>query len=255
MDILQVHNVSIGYLRGNFQNIGLKEYLIGKIMGTYHTEYFWADKDINFSLEKGDMLGIIGTNGAGKSTLLKAISGVMEPLEGYISHTGKISSLLELGGGFEMKLSVRDNTYLRGALLGYSRAVMDEKYEEIIDFAELNDFQENLFQELSSGMRSRLGFSIASLLNPDILILDEVLSVGDGAFQKKSGKKMMEIINGGATTILVSHSLSQVRELCTKILWLHQGRQIAFTKDVNGVCDQYQRFLDKVIPLPVYEGA
>ncbi len=254
MDILQVHNVSIGYLRGNFQNIGLKEYLIGKIMGTYHAEYFWADKDINFSLEKGDMLGIIGTNGAGKSTLLKAISGVMEPLEGYISHTGKISSLLELGGGFEPKLNVRDNTYLRGALLGYSRAVMDEKYQEIIDFAELNDFQENLFSELSSGMRSRLGFSIASLLNPDILILDEVLSVGDGAFQKKSGKKMMEIINGGATTILVSHNLSQVRELCTKILWLHQGRQIAFTKDVNGVCDQYQRFLDKVIPQPIYEG-
>lgn len=189
MSIVQAHNVSICYPKGNFKDIGLKEYLLRKINGTYHIEYFWADKDINFALEKGDMLGIIGTNGAGKSTLLKAISGVMEPTKGYVSHKGSISSLLELGGGFDGNMTVRENTFLRGAFLGYTRQFMVEKYDEIIAFAELEEFQDYLFTELSTGMRSRLAFSIVSLLQPDILILDEVLSVGDGAFKKRAKRK------------------------------------------------------------------
>lgn len=254
MSILEAHNVSIRYLKGNFKDIGLKDYIVRKIKGTYHVESFWADKDINFSLEKGDMLGIIGTNGAGKSTLLKAISGVMEPTYGYIRHEGQISSLLELTGGFDEKMTVRENTYLRGALLGYTRKFMDEKYDEIIKFAELEDFQNYVFSQLSSGMRSRLAFSVASLLQPDILILDEVLSVGDGAFRKKSEKKMMDIIHNGATTLLVSHSIEQVSSLCNKILWLHKGKQIAFTDDVQGACEQYQNFLDGKISVPVHEA-
>lgn len=253
MSIVEAHNVSICYPKGNFKDIGLKEYLLRKIKGTYHIEYFWADKNVNFELEKGDMLGIIGTNGAGKSTLLKVISGVMEPTMGYVKHQGSISSLLELGGGFDNNMTIRENTFLRGAFLGYTRQFMNEKYDEIIEFAELGEFQNYLYSELSSGMRSRLAFSIASLLQPDILILDEVLSVGDGAFKKKSEAKMMEIINGGATTLLVSHSIEQVRDLCNKILWLHRGQQIVFTDDVQGVCSQYQDFLDNKIIEPVYE--
>ena len=252
MSVLEAHNVSIRYKRGDFKDIGLKDFVMRKLTGTYHVENFWADKDITFSLEKGDMLGIIGTNGAGKSTLLKAVSGVMEPTHGYIRHEGRIASLLELVGGFDEMLTVRENAYLRGAFLGYTRQFMNEKYDEIIDFAELRDFQYHIFSQLSSGMKSRLAFAVASLLKPDILILDEVLSVGDGAFRQKSEKKMMEIINGGATTLLVSHSLDQVRSLCSKILWIDHGKQIAFTDDVQGVCDQYQEFLDKNASEPTF---
>ena len=156
---------------------------------------------------------------------------------------GNIAALLELGSGFDGDLTVRENTYLRGAMLGYTRRFMEETYERIIDFAELREFQDRPFKQLSSGMKSRLAFSIASLVEPEILILDEVLSVGDGAFRKKSEAKMREIIGSGATTILVSHSLPQVRELCSKVLWLHKGRQIAFGDDVQGICDRYQDFL------------
>ena len=170
MSAIEVKNVSIRYLRGDIKSIGLKELIVRKIKGTYKVQEFWADKDINFKLEKGDFLGIIGTNGAGKSTLLKAISGVMEPTKGVIHHEGKISSLLELSGGFDPYLTVRENTYLRGALLGYTRAFLNEKYDEIIDFAELEEFQDYSFKQLSSGMKSRLAFSVASLLQPDILI-------------------------------------------------------------------------------------
>ena len=248
MSVIEAKNVSIRYKKGNFKDIGLKDYIIRKIRGTYKVEDFWADKDISFTLEKGDMLGIIGTNGAGKSTLLKAISGVMQPTHGMITHEGRISSLLELTGGFDDNLTVRENAYLRGAFLGYTRKFMNEKYDAIIEFAELGEFQDYLFSQLSSGMKSRLAFSVASLMQPDILILDEVLSVGDGAFRRKSEAKMMEIIRGGATTLLVSHSLDQVRSLCSKILWLHRGQQIAFTEDVQKACDQYQAFLDGEIP-------
>lgn len=243
-EILKVENVSIKYITGDFKSIGLKEYVVRRLKGNYTVKEIWANRNITFNLEEGDMLGIIGTNGAGKSTLLKAVSGIMRPSEGSITRHGTIAALLELGSGFDGDLTVKENAYLRGAMLGYTRRFMDETYEQIIDFAELKEFEDRPFKQLSSGMKSRLAFSIASLVKPDILILDEVLSVGDGAFRKKSEAKMKEIINGGATTILVSHSLNQVRSMCSKILWLHKGRQITFGSDVQKICDDYQSFLD-----------
>ena len=243
-EILKVENVSIKYITGDFKSIGLKEYVMRRLKSNYTVKEFWANKNITFNLEEGDMLGIIGTNGAGKSTLLKAVSGIMRPSEGTIVRHGTIAALLELGSGFDGDLTVKENAYLRGAMLGYTRKFMDETYEQIIEFAELKEFEDRPFKQLSSGMKSRLAFSIASLVRPDILILDEVLSVGDGAFRKKSEAKMKEIINSGATTILVSHSLNQVRSMCSKILWLHKGRQITFGSDVQKICDDYQSFLD-----------
>lgn len=250
MSILEVNNVSIRYMTGDFKEIGLKEYVTRRMTKKYHVTEFWADRDVSFTLKKGDMLGIIGTNGAGKSTLLKAVSGIMEPTKGWVKRQGTIAALLELGSGFDGDLTVRENTYLRGAMLGYTRKFMNETYDQIIDFAELKEFEDRPFKQLSSGMKSRLAFAIASLVNPDILILDEVLSVGDGAFKKKSAAKMREIIAGGATTILVSHSLDQVLELCNKILWLHKGRQIEYGDDVVAICDRYQGFLDGEYKLP-----
>lgn len=244
MSILEVNNVSVRYMTGDFKDIGLKEYVLRRIKGNYKVHEFWADKNITFSLEKGDMLGIIGTNGAGKSTLLKAISGIMEPTEGTVKRRGNIAALLELASGFDGDLTVRENTYLRGAMLGYTRKFMDEMYGQIIEFAELKDFEERPFKQLSSGMKSRLAFSIASLVEPDILILDEVLSVGDGAFRKRSEQKMHEIIEGGATTILVSHSLGQIRQLCNKVLWLHRGEQVVFGQ-TEDICDEYEKFLER----------
>ena len=189
MAIIEADNVSIRYITGDFKDIGLKEYVMRRIKGNYHVTEFWADRDITFSLEKGDMLGIIGSNGAGKSTLLKAVSGIMIPTKGHMEINGTIAALLELGSGFDGDLTVRENTYLRGAMLGYTRKFMDEMYDSIIEFAELQDFQDRPFKQLSSGMQSRLAFSIACLVNPDILILDEVLSVGDGAFRKKKRRQ------------------------------------------------------------------
>ena len=246
MEVLKVENVSIRYMTGDFKDIGLKEYVMRRLKKNYQVTEFWADKNITFSLEQGDMLGIIGTNGAGKSTLLKAISGIMEPTEGKVERKGTIAALLELASGFDGDLTVRENTYLRGAMLGYTRKFMDEMYGEIITFSGLAEFQDRPFKHLSSGMKSRLAFSIASLVNPDILILDEVLSVGDGAFKKKSEAKMKEIIAGGATTILVSHSLEQVREMCNKVLWLDKGKQVAFG-GTREICDDYQEFLNRRI--------
>lgn len=244
MSVLRLEDVSIRYITGDFKDIGLKDYVLQRVRRKYRVREFWADRHISFSLEKGDMLGIVGTNGAGKSTLLKAVSGIMEPTEGKVHRKGNIAALLELGSGFDGDLTVRENTYLRGAMLGYTRRFMDETYGQIIEFAELEEFQDRPFKQLSSGMKSRLAFSIASLVHPDILILDEVLSVGDGAFRKKSERKMREIIDGGATTILVSHSIQQVREMCTKILWLHKGEQVEFGDDVEGICDRYEAFLE-----------
>lgn len=243
MAIIKAVNVSILYLTGDFKDIGLKEYVMRHLKHQYHVTEFWADKNINFSLEKGDMLGIIGTNGAGKSTLLKAVSGIMVPTEGYMEINGSVAALLELASGFDPELTVRENTYLRGAMLGYTRKFMDNKYDEIIDFAELQNFQERPFKQLSSGMKSRLAFSIACLVNPDILILDEVLSVGDGAFAQKSGNRMRQILNSGVTGILVSHSISQVRDMCNKILWLDHGHQVGFSNKVEEYCDAYEEFL------------
>ena len=248
MNILEVNNVSIRYLIGDFNGIVVKEYVMRKLARDYHVEEFWANRHITFTLERGEMLGIIGRNGAGKSTLLKAISGIMIPTEGNVIRRGSIAALLELGSGFDGDLTVKENTYLRGAMMGYTRKFMDETYDQIIEFAELEDFQNRPFKQLSSGMKSRLAFSIASLVRPEILILDEVLSVGDGAFRKKSEDKMLEIISSGAATIMVSHALKQVSELCTKVLWLENGQQIAFGNTAV-LCDLYQQFLNKKITL------
>ena len=241
--ILTCNNVSIRYMSGDFKEIGIKEYIVRKITRNYRVTEFWADRHVTFSVNRGDMLGIIGTNGAGKSTLLKAISGIMVPTEGEVFCSGKIAALLELASGFDGDLSVKENTYLRGAMLGYTKKFMNDTYREIIEFAELEEFSDRPFKQLSSGMKSRLAFSIASLVNPDVLILDEVLSVGDGGFRQKSEAKMKSIINGGATTILVSHSIAQVRSMCNKVLWLDRGRQVAFGDDVRGVCEEYEKFL------------
>lgn len=240
--ILKVDNVSISYKIGDFKDIGLKEWVMRHLKNNYHVEIFMAVENVSFELMEGDMLGIIGTNGAGKSTLLKAITGVMEPREGRIERFGNVSALLELASGFDGDLTVKENAYLRGAMLGYTREFMDAAYKEILDFSELWEFEDRPFKQLSTGMQSRLAFSIASLVQPEVLILDEVLSVGDGAFQQKSARKMQEIINGGAVTILVSHSIDQVRELCNKVLWLHKGKQIGFGP-ADALCDRYKAFL------------
>ena len=240
---VRAEKVSIRYMTGDFKDIGLKEYVVRRLTGNYHVKEFWADRNVSFTLEPGDMLGIIGSNGAGKSTLLKAVSGIMVPTEGWVNVRGKIAALLELASGFDGDLTVRENAYLRGALLGYTREFMDRKYDEIIAFAELQDFQDRRFKQLSSGMKSRLAFSIACLVEPDILILDEVLSVGDGAFRKKSETKMKEILKSGVTGILVSHSIGQVRSMSSKVLWLDKGKQICFSDEVEKVCDAYEEFL------------
>lgn len=242
--IIEAHDVSIRYILGDFKDIGIKEYLIRRIQHNYQIREFWAVDGVSFTLERGDMLGIIGSNGAGKSTLLKAVTGIMTPTKGWVRVDGSIAALLELASGFDGNLTVRENTYLRGAMLGYTRKFMNEKYDEIIDFSGLQEFQDRPFKQLSSGMKSRLAFSIACLVKPDILILDEVLSVGDGAFRKKSEQKMKEIIHGGATTILVSHMLEQVRNMCNKVLWLENGKQIAFG-ETQELCDRYEEFLSQ----------
>ena len=241
---ISADNVSIRYITGDFKDIGLKEYVIRHLTHRYKVREFWADRGITFTLQSGEMLGIIGTNGAGKSTLLKAISGIMVPTEGSIQVHGKIAALLELSSGFDKELTVRENAYLRGALLGYTRDFMNQRYDDIIAFAELKDFQDRPFKQLSSGMKSRLAFSIACLVEPDILILDEVLSVGDGAFRKKSEKKMREILANGVTGILVSHSITQIREMCSRVLWIDHGKQVAFSDDIMTICDAYEEFLN-----------
>ncbi len=236
------NDISVRYILGDFKETGLKDFVVQKLKGTYQHKEFWAVKNVSFQLKQGELLGIIGTNGAGKSTLLKVISGIMIPTGGTLSVQGSIASLLELGSGFDGELTVKENAFLRGAMLGYTREFMNDTYRKILEFAELEEFEDRLFKQLSSGMKSRLAFSIACLVNPEILILDEVLSVGDGAFRRKSEKKMMEIIKGGATTLLVSHSLAQIRRLSTKVLWLDHGKQVAFG-DTEQICNEYEEFL------------
>ena len=240
--MLKVEHVSISYKIGDFKDIGLKEWVVRHLKGNYQVETFTAVNNVTFSLEEGDLLGIVGANGAGKSTLLKAISGVMEPKSGSIERNGQVSALLELASGFDGDLTVKENAFLRGAMLGYTREFMEQTCEQILAFSELSAVANRPFRQLSTGMQSRLAFAIASLVQPEILILDEVLSVGDGAFQKKSAAKMQEIIRNGAATILVSHSLEQIRELCGKVLWLDHGHQIDYG-DAATVCNKYEAFL------------
>ena len=243
--VIDVKNVTVQYTISNFREIGLKEYLIKKVKRDIKTEQFTAVDNVSFSLDEGDFLGIIGTNGAGKSTLLKVISGIMKPAKGSVTVNGKIAALLELGSGFDPDLTIKENVFLRGAMLGYTKVFVPEKYKDILEYAELTEFENRAFKQLSSGMKSRLAFSISCLMEPEILILDEVLSVGDAAFRAKSEATMMNIIKNGCCTLFVSHSLPQVRRLCNKVLWLDKGKQIAFG-DVDAVCDKYDRYIRTV---------
>lgn len=243
--VIDVKNVTVQYTISNFREIGLKEYLIKKVKRDIKTEQFTAVDNVSFSLDEGEFLGIIGTNGAGKSTLLKVISGIMKPAKGSVTVNGKIAALLELGSGFDPDLTIKENVFLRGAMLGYTKEFVTEKYKDILEYAELTEFENRAFKQLSSGMKSRLAFSISCLMEPEILILDEVLSVGDAAFRAKSEATMMNIIKNGCCTLFVSHSLPQVRRLCNKVLWLDKGKQIAFG-DVNAVCDKYDRYIRTV---------
>lgn len=229
--IIDASHVYIRYLLGDFRDIGLKEWTIQKVKRERRVESRWSVEDVSFTLEKGDFLGIIGANGAGKSTILKAICGILPPAKGSIQVNGNISALLELGTGFDGDLNLIENIYMRGALLGYEKDFITERIDEIIEFAELKKFQFYKYKQLSSGMRSRLAFAIACMVDPEILILDEVLSVGDGGFRRKSEQKMMEVIQSGATTLFVSHSVAQMKRLCNKVLWLDMGKQIAFAKN------------------------
>ena len=213
---IEVNNVGMKFNLSQEKLDSLKEYVIKMVKGELKYNEFWALKNVSFKVEKGDRVGILGLNGAGKSTLLKVIAGVFKPTEGQVIRHGRLVPLLELGAGFDSQYTGAENIYLYSAVLGYPKSFVDEKFDEIVKFAELEKFIDVPIKNYSSGMKTRLGFSIATQVEPDILILDEVLSVGDAKFRKKSEAKMREIISGGATTILVSHSLPQVRELCDK---------------------------------------
>ena len=197
-----------------------------------------ALNDISFEVSKGEVVGLIGSNGAGKSTLLKVVSGVMKPTKGSIRVDGVISPMIELGAGFDAELTARENIYLNGAILGYSKKFLDSKFEEIVEFSEVRDFLDVPVKNFSSGMTAKLAFSIATIVDPEILIVDEILSVGDIKFQEKSKKKMMEMIHGGTTVLYVSHSLDSIKDLCTKVIWLDHGK-IVKMGDPKKVCDEY----------------
>ena len=237
-EVLRVEHVGMKFNLSQEKVDNLKEYVIKLVKGDIHYDEFWALKDINFSLNKGDRLGILGLNGAGKSTLLKVIAGVLKATEGTVTTKGKIAPLLELGAGFDKQYTGRENIYLYGAVLGYSKKFLDEKFDEIVEFSGLQKFIDVPVKNYSSGMRSRLGFSIATLVEPDILILDEVLSVGDAKFRKKSEAKIMSMFEKGATVLFVSHSLEQVQRLCDKAILLEHGRIIA-SGDVDDVAEIY----------------
>ena len=201
---------------------------------------FLALKDVSFDVKKGEVIGLIGSNGAGKSTLLKVVSGVMKPTKGKVSVKGVISPMIELGAGFDNELTARENIYLNGAILGYSKSFIDDKFDEIVEFSELRDFSDVPVKNFSSGMTAKLAFSIATVVDPEILIVDEILSVGDIKFQEKSKKKMMEMIKGGTTVLYVSHSLDSIRDLCNRVIWLEHG-QIIEIGDSKEVCDRYYK--------------
>jgi len=245
--MINIHDVSMKFNLNVDKNASVK----GKVIGLFKKKEedakkdFWALKDINFQIKKGEVFGLIGGNGAGKSTLLKVISGVMQPTTGTVALNGNICAMIELGAGFDTELTARENVFLNGAIMGYSKKFLTERYDEIIDFAELRDFEYVPIKNFSSGMLARLAFSVSIIVDPEILIVDEILSVGDISFQKKSEKRMKDMILGGTTVVYVSHSLSSIKQLCNRVAWLDHGH-IVEIGETNEVCGHYY---DKMINL------
>ena len=239
--MIKVNNVSMKFNLGIEKNFSLKQFFIDffKAKKKEKSE-FWALSDVSFEVKKGQVIGFVGNNGAGKSTLLKIIAGVMKPTKGNIEIYGNICPMIELGAGFDMDLTARENIYLNGAVLGYSKNFIKEKFDEIVNFSELKDFLDVPVRNFSSGMVARLAFSIATIVDPEILIVDEILSVGDLAFQQKSEKKMKELINGGTTVLFVSHSVNQIKELCDKVVWLQKGKVFKIG-NAEEICTEYEK--------------
>ncbi len=240
--MIKIENVSMKFNLGIEKDSSLKQLFVNFFTKKKKekNKEFWALKDIKIHINKGEVVGLIGSNGAGKSTLLKVVSGVMKPTKGTVNVNGVISPMIELGAGFDGNLTARENIYLNGAILGYSKKFLDEKFEEIVEFSELRDFLEVPVKNFSSGMTAKLAFSIATIVNPEVLIVDEILSVGDIKFQEKSKKKMMELIKGGTTVLYVSHSLESIKDLCTKVIWLEHGKVVE-VGDTDKICDRYYK--------------
>lgn len=240
--MIEVNNVSMRFNLGIEKGFSLKQSFVDlfnkeKRKKKKTNPEFWALKDVDFKIEKGEVVGFIGSNGAGKSTLLKVVAGVMKPTKGNVSAYGNICPMIELGAGFDSQLTARENIYLNGAVMGYSKELIDSKFDEIVEFSELKDFLDVPVQNFSSGMVARLAFSIATIVEPEILIVDEILSVGDIAFQAKSEQKMLSMINGGTTVLFVSHSIEQIKKMCNRVVWLEHG----IVQKIGGkeVCDEY----------------
>lgn len=245
--MVSVNNVSMRFNLGIDKSFSLKQWFVNlgkKKDKNKSKQEFWALTDVTFDVEKGEVIGFVGSNGAGKSTLLKVVAGVMKPTKGEVLSYGKICPMIELGAGFDSQLTARENIYLNGAVMGYSKELIDSKFEEIVDFSELRDFLDVPIQNFSSGMVARLAFSIATIVDPEILIVDEILSVGDMAFQAKSEKKMMEMIEGGTTVLFVSHSINQIKKLCQRAVWIEHGH-VQMVGNCEEVCDKYKKFMDE----------
>lgn len=242
-EVLRVDNVSMRFNLSKEKIDSIKEYVIKFIKGQVKYQEFWALKNVSFTLEKGDRMGVLGLNGAGKSTLLKVIAGVYKPSAGTVTRDGVLAPLLELGAGFDSQYTGAENIYLYGAVLGYSKKFIDEKFDEIVEFSGLGEFIDVPIKNYSSGMRARLGFSIVSLVSPDILILDEVLAVGDAKFRKKSEAKVMSMFDAGTTVLFVSHSLEQVKRLCNKAMILEHG-EIKAIGNIDEIAAMYETMIE-----------
>ena len=236
--IIEVKDVSMRFRMANDNIRSIKEYVVQLLKGKIQYNEFEALKNVSFDVKRGEVVGLIGHNGAGKSTMLKVISGILKPTEGSVTVRGNIAPMLELGSGFDFDMTGRENIFLNGAILGYSEEFLKSKYDEIVEFSEIGQFIDVPLRNYSSGMIARLAFSIATVVVPEVLIVDEVLSVGDAAFQEKSYKRMMELMHGGTTVLFVSHSLPQIRNMCSRVVWLDHG-QVRMFGETQEVCDAY----------------